>query len=63
MNKQIQAVLASYVRTAVSAAVAMYLAGHSDAKSIGAAALASVIGPLSRALNPKDGSFGIGVAK
>lgn len=63
MQKQIQAVLASYLRTAVSAAAGMYLAGHTDAKSIGMAALAAVLGPLARAVNPKDGAFGVGASK
>jgi len=63
MNKQLQAALASYARTAVSAGIAMYMAGHTDAKSIGMAALGAVAGPLLRALNPKDGSFGIGATK
>jgi hypothetical protein len=63
MNKQLQAVLASYLRTAVSAAAGMYLAGHTDAKSLGMAALGSVIGPLARAVNPKDASFGVGAGK
>ena len=63
MNKQIQAVLASYARTAVSAAAAMYMAGHTDAKSIGMAALAAILGPLARAVNPKDGAFGVGASK
>ena len=62
MNAKLQAVLASYARTAVSAAVAMYAAGHTDPKDIAMAALAAVIGPLARALNPKDGSFEIGRA-
>lgn len=59
-NAQLQAVLASYLRTAVSAAAAMYLAGHTDLKSIGYAALAAVLGPLARAVNPKDAAFGRG---
>ena len=63
MNKQIQAALASYARTAVSAAAGMYLAGHTDSKSIGMAALAAVLGPLARAVNPKDPSFGVGASK
>lgn len=63
MNKQLQAALASYVRTAVSAAAGMYLAGHTDAKSIGMAALSSILGPLARAVNPKDSSFGVGASK
>ena len=60
MNKQLQAVVASYIRTAVSAAAAMYMAGHTDAKSLGMAALGAVLGPLARAVNPKDAAFGRG---
>lgn len=63
MNKQLQAVLSSYLRTAVSAAAAMYMAGHTDTKSLGMAALAAVLGPLARAVNPKDGAFGVGASK
>lgn len=62
-KKQLEAVIASYLRTAVSAAVAMYMAGHTDAKSLGTAALAAVLGPLARAVNPKDKSFGAGADK
>lgn len=58
MNKQLQAAAASYGRTAVSAVVAMYTAGHTDPKSLGTAALAAVLGPLARAVNPKDAAFG-----
>ena len=63
MNKQIQAIVASYARTAVSAAAAMYMSGHTDAKSVGYAALGAVIGPVLRAVNPKDSAFGIGASK
>ena len=63
MNKQFQAALASYARTAVSAALGMYMAGHTDPKSLGMAAAGAVAGPLLRALNPKDGAFGVGAAK
>jgi hypothetical protein len=59
MNKQLQAALASYARTAVSAVLAMYLAGNTDTKALASAAIASVAGPLLRALNPKDSAFGI----
>jgi hypothetical protein len=63
MNKQLQAVVASYARTAVSAALGMYMAGHTDTKSIGLAALGAIAGPLLRALNPKDAAFGLGATK
>jgi hypothetical protein len=60
MNSKLQAALASYVRTAVSALIGAYLAGHTDAKSLGMAALAAVLGPLARAVNPNDPAFGAG---
>jgi hypothetical protein len=63
MNAKLQAMLASYGRTAISAGIAMYASGHTDPKSIGIAAASAVAGPLLRALNPKDASFGIGSAK
>lgn len=58
MNQQLQAVLASYARTAISAVAAMYMAGHTDPKDLLTAALAAVLGPLARAVNPKDAAFG-----
>lgn len=61
--KALQAMIASYARTAISAGLGMYLAGHTDPKSIGMAAAGAVAGPLFRALNPKDTSFGIGASK
>jgi hypothetical protein len=63
MNTQIKAVLASYARTALAAALGMVLAGHTDLKSIGLAALGAVAGPLLRALNPNDAAFGVGASK
>jgi hypothetical protein len=62
-SKALQAALASYARTAVSAVLAMYLAGNTDAKALSSAALAAVAGPLLRALNPKDSAFGLGASK
>jgi hypothetical protein len=41
----------------------MYLSGNTDAKALGCAFLAAILGPLSRALNPKDGAFGVGASK
>jgi hypothetical protein len=58
-SKALQAAAASYGRTAISAVLALYLAGNTDAKALASAALASVAGPLLRALNPKDSAFGI----
>lgn len=52
--------LASYGRTAVSAGLAVYMAGNHDAKAIIAAMVAAVSGPLMRWLNPSDPAFGRG---
>jgi hypothetical protein len=62
-TKAIQAVAASYARTAVSAVLALYMAGNHDGKALASAAIASIAGPLLRALNPKDSAFGIGASK
>jgi len=62
-SKAIQAIAASYARTAASAAIAMYMAGHTDPKSLGMAAIGAVAGPALRALNKNDSAFGIGAAK
>lgn len=59
-TKALQAIAASYARTAVSAALALYMAGNTDVKSLATAALAAIAGPLLRALNPKDSAFGLG---
>jgi len=60
LTEQHKAMLASYARTAISAGIAVYLAGNHDAKAIAAAAFAAISGPLMRWLNPKDTAFGRG---
>jgi len=59
MSEQIKSAVASYVRTAVAATAAMYMSGNTDAKALGCAFLAAILGPLARALNPKDAAFGL----
>ena len=47
--------LASWSRVAASAALAYYMAtGSLDAKALGSAALAAVVPPILRWLNPND---------
>jgi hypothetical protein len=58
MNKKLQAMLESYARSFVVAAIAVYSAGETDIKAIGIAGLAAIAGPAIRAINPKDASFG-----
>ena len=56
--KQAQAIAASYGRSFLSACIAVYLAGVTDPKAIGAAGLAAVLPVLLRWLNPKDAAYG-----
>lgn len=58
-SKALQAAGLSYIRSAASAAVALYLAGQTDPKVLLNAFIGGLIGPLARALNPKDKAFGI----
>ena len=58
MNAKIQAIVMSYLRTALSAILGAYIAGQTDPKLLASLALSAVAGPLLRALNPKDAAFG-----
>lgn len=60
MNAKMQAVLATYLRAAVAAVIALYLAGETDPKSLALAGVAAVAGPLLKALDPKAKEFGRG---
>jgi hypothetical protein len=59
-KKQLQAMLASYGRSFIAAALAVWQTGEiTDPKGIIAAGLAAVVPVAARALNPKDPAFGI----
>jgi len=60
---QIQAMAASWGRSFLAAAIAVYMSGNHDLKAIAGAGLAAVLPVVLRALNPKDASFGIGASK
>ena len=60
MNAKTKAVLATYLRAGVAAVIALYLAGETDPKKLGAAALAAVAGPVLKWLDPKAAEFGRG---
>lgn len=53
-------VLHSYLRAAVAAALAMYLAGETDPKKLAYAALAAVAAPAMKALDKSAKEFGLG---
>ncbi len=59
MNKKLQAMLESYARSFVVAAIAVYSAGETDIQAIGIAGLAAIAGPAIRAINPSDPAFGL----
>jgi len=58
MTPQLTAMLASYGRSVLSAATALYLAGVTDPLDLVWALVAAVIPVALRAINPKDKAFG-----
>ena len=58
MDKKTQALLASYGRSVLSAAVALYLAGVTDPLDLVWALAAGILPVGLRAINPKDPAFG-----
>ena len=59
MNAQIKALLASYGRSVLGAASALYLAGVTDPLDLAWSLVAAVLPVGLRYLNPKDAAFGI----
>ncbi len=59
--KQTKALLASWGRSFLAAALAVYLTdtANPDLKQIGYAGLAAVLPVIIRYLNPKDSAFGV----
>ena len=56
---QLIAVGSSYLRAAVAAVLAMYMAGITDPKVLANAFVAGLVGPLVKALQPNEKEFGI----
>jgi hypothetical protein len=59
MNAKMKSALASYARSFVVAAIAVYSAGETNLETIAVVGLAAVAGPAIRAINPKDAAFGM----
>lgn len=55
----IKPMLASWARSFLAAAIAVYMSGNTDLKAIGSAGLAAVLPVILRYLNPKDTAFGV----
>lgn len=62
-KKQLISAGASWLRAAVASVAALYMSGITDPKILLNALLAGLIGPLAKAANPKDTSYGIGANK
>tara|TARA_R110000822_G_scaffold219123_2_gene353358 strand:+ start:108 stop:356 length:249 start_codon:yes stop_codon:yes gene_type:complete len=59
MNDKIIAILMSYGRSFLVAALTVISTGESSAKAIALGGLIAVAGPAIRALNPRDATFGV----
>ena len=60
MKEQLKAAGLSYLRAALSCVGALYLSGISDPKVLANAFIAGLIGPLLKAVDPKQKEYGIG---
>jgi hypothetical protein len=58
MNKQIKAALASYGRSVLGAATAMYASGVTDPQTLAYSLLGALVPVVLRAANPSDTAFG-----
>jgi hypothetical protein len=59
MNAQWKAILESYGRSFIVAALAVFTTGETSIKAIALGGLVAIAGPAIRALNPNDATFGL----
>jgi hypothetical protein len=59
VKEQAKAAGLSYLRAAISCAAALYMSGITDPKTLANAFVAGLLGPLLRALNSSDTTFGV----
>jgi hypothetical protein len=60
MSETFKQVSLTWFRAAASAVIALYLAGQTDIKTLGTAALAGFLGPLLKYIDPSATQFGRG---
>ena len=60
MKAKHKAMLASYGRSFLAAAIAVYATGNTDLRAILIAGASAVLPVALRAINPKDAAFGVG---
>jgi len=63
LSEKVWAILGSYLRAAVAAVIAVYLAGETNPKTLLMAAVTGVAGPLLKALDPNETAYGKGSDK
>jgi hypothetical protein len=56
---QFKLMAASWARSFLAAAIAVYLSGNTDPKAIAGAGVAAVLPVILRWLNPSDAAFGV----
>jgi hypothetical protein len=59
LDGKLKSLLASYARSVVGAAAALYVAGVTEPKDLWAALVGAILPVVFRALNPNDPAFGI----
>ena len=57
-TKQLKAMLASYGRSVIGAAVALYASGVTDPKTLAYSLIGALVPVVMRAINPNDSAFG-----
>ena len=57
-TEQLKAILASYGRSVLGAAIALYMSGVTDPKTLAYALVAAIAPVALRAINPNDTKFG-----
>lgn len=58
--EKLVAMAGSYLRAALAAVIALYLAGETNPKNLLMAGIAAIAGPVLKALDPKETAFGRG---
>ena len=58
-NKQMKAMAASYGRSVLGAAIALYMSGVTDPKTLAYSLVAAIAPVALRAINPNDKAFGM----
>jgi hypothetical protein len=62
-TEQLKSALGTYLRATAASVAALYMSGVTDPKTLLNAFIAGLVGPLAKAVNPKDKSYGLGANK